>query len=123
MTELQIPLFPFDSAAITLTTAVWIGVCVTVFFNLRLGWTLSGLVVPGYLTPLLITRPITGLVILLEATITYLIVRAISSGPKNAAYWSNFFGRDRFFLIVVVSVLVRAFFDGWLLPLTGQFLV
>ena len=123
MTELQIPLFPFDSAAITLTTAVWIGVCVTVFFNLRLGWTLSGLVVPGYLAPLLITRPITGLVILVEATITYLIVRAISSGPKNAAYWSNFFGRDRFFLIVVVSVLVRALFDGWLLPLTGQFLV
>ena len=123
MSELQIPLFPFDSVAITLTTAVWIGVCVTVFFNLRFGWTLSGLVVPGYLAPLLITRPITGMVILLEAVVTYLIVRGISSGPRNAVYWSNFFGRDRFFLIVVVSVLVRALFDGWLLPIGGQYVV
>ena len=123
MSELQIPIFPFESVAITLTTAVWVGVCVTIFFNLRLGWTLSGLVVPGYLAPLLITRPITGLVILLEAVLTYLIVRAVSSVPSRQPYWSNLFGRDRFFLIVVVSVLVRAIFDGWLLPILGQYIV
>ena len=123
MFDLQIPIFPFDSTAITLTTAVWVGVCVTVFFNVRLGWTLSGLVVPGYLAPLLITRPVTASVIMFEAILTYLIVRAISSGPRLQAYWSGFFGRDRFFLIVVVSVLVRALFDGWLLPQIGQFMV
>ena len=123
MSELQIPIFPFESGAITLTTAVWIGVCVTVFFNLRLGWTLSGLVVPGYLAPLLITRPITGAVILFEAVLTYLVVQLISSTYCQKPYWSSFFGRDRFFLIVIVSVLVRALFDGWLLPIAGQFVV
>ena len=123
MSELQIPIFPFESGAITLTTAVWIGVCVTVFFNLRLGWTLSGLVVPGYLAPLLITRPVTGAVILFEAILTYWVVQLISCACSRKPYWSNFFGRDRFFLIVIVSVLVRALFDGWLLPLAGQFVV
>jgi hypothetical protein len=123
MFDFNFPLFPFDSAAITVTTTVWIGVWVIVFFNLRLGWTLSGLVVPGYLVPLLITRPTTAAVVLFEAVLTYLIVRAMSDWPKLASFWSSFFGRDRFFVIVVVSVLVRAILDGWLLPILGQFLV
>lgn len=121
--ELNLPLFPFDSVAITVTTTVWVGVCVAVFFNLRLGWALSGLVVPGYLIPLIMTRPISAGVILVEAIITYLLVLAISELPRRSAYWSSFFGRDRFFAILVVSVLVRALFDGWLLPHFGRIAV
>ena len=59
-----LPIFPIDSASITLTTTVWIGVVVAVFFNLKLGWNLSALVVPGYLVPLLLSRPTTAAVIL-----------------------------------------------------------
>lgn len=123
MFDFNFPLFPFDSTAITVTTTVWIGVWVIVFFNLRFGWTLSGLVVPGYLVPLLITRPTTAAVVLFEAALTYLIVRALSDWPRLSKYWSSFFGRDRFFVIIVVSVLVRAILDGWLLPMAGRFLV
>ena len=123
MFELGLPLFPFESSAITVTTTVWIGVIVAVFFHLRLGWTLSALVVPGYMVPLLISRPSTAGVILVESVITYLITRLISDLPKLQPYWSNVFGRDRFFLIVVVSVVVRAICDGWLLPYTGRYLV
>lgn len=119
----QLEIFPHDSIAITVTTTVWIGVCVAAFFNMRLGWTLSGLVVPGYLVPLMMTRPLTAGVILFEAGLTYLLVRWLSDGPRLTSYWCSFFGRDRFFVIVVVSVLVRALLDGWLLPWFGQWLV
>ncbi|MEM7454637.1 MAG: poly-gamma-glutamate biosynthesis protein PgsC/CapC [Planctomycetota bacterium] len=123
MFDFDLPLFPVNSVAITVTTTVWVGVCVCVFFNLRLGWTLSALVVPGYIVPLIMSRPTTAVVILVESLITYLVARGISDGFRLHPYWSNVFGRDRFFVIVVVSVIVRALFDGWLLPWTGQFIV
>lgn len=118
-----LPIFPIDSASITLTTTVWIGVVVAVFFNLKLGWNLSALVVPGYLVPLLLSRPTTAGVILLEAIVTYLLARWLSDCLRQCAWWCSFFGRDRFFVIVVVSVLVRSTFDGWLLPGLGQYIV
>ena len=116
-------IFPADSTAITVTATVWIGVLIAVTFHLRLGWNLSAMVVPGYLVPLLISRPATAVVIFLEAIITYLLARAISDGLAGTRYWSSFFGRDRFFLIVVISVIVRATCDGWLLPLAGRYIV
>lgn len=94
-----------------------------VFFNLRLGWTLSALVVPGYLVPLMIARPTTVVVILFESVITYYISTWISEANRGHKYWSSLFGRDRFFLIVVVSILVRSTMDGWLLPMLGDYLV
>ena len=118
--DISIPLFPFDSAAITVTTTVWIGVVISVLFNLRLGWTLSGLVIPGFLVPLMMARPTATGVILFEAVVTYAIAYIISEGPRKLSYWSSFFGRDRFFVILLVSVLVRAVFDGYLFPWLGQ---
>ena len=120
MPDLSLPIFPFDSSAITVSTTVWLGVWVSVFFNLRLGWTLSGLVVPGYLVPLMMTRPISACVIVFESILTYLIVLAISERPNRTPYWSSFFGRDRFFVILIVSVLLRAVLDGFVLPWIGQ---
>jgi len=116
-----LPIFPSDSAAITISATVWVGVLVAVVCNLRLGWSLSALVVPGYLVPLLISRPATAMVVFLEAVVTYLLARLISDGLNRTAYWSSFFGRDRFFVIVVVSVIVRATFDGWFLPQVGRY--
>ena len=123
MFDLNLPVFPFDSTAITISTTVWIGVCIAVFFNLRFGWTLSGLVIPGYLAPLLMIRPITAGVILFESLVTYAIVVILSEGPRRLPYWSSLFGRDRFFFILVVSVLVRSLFDGWVLPYVGRIAV
>ena len=120
---IPLPIFPVDSASVTLTTTVWLGVMVAVFFNLRLGWNLSALVVPGYLVPLLISRPTTAVVLFGEAIITYLVARWISDAFKRLPWWSSFFGRDRFFVIVVTSVIVRSISDGWLLPEIGQYIV
>ena len=123
MFEDLLPIFPSNSSAITISTTVWVGVVVAVMGNLRLGWSLSALVVPGYIVPLLISRPATTMVIFLEAIVTYLVARLISDAFNKTPYWSSFFGRDRFFVIVVVSVIVRATFDGWLLPLAGRYIV
>lgn len=127
MNDFRLPLFPADSVAASVTVSVWIGVWIVVFFNLRFGWTLSGLVVPGYLVPLLLVKPSAAVIICLEAVITYLIVRVLSEGwgPRGWGWlpcWCSLFGRDRFFAIVLVSVLVRAVIDGWLVPELGEWI-
>ncbi len=122
MLDWKLPLFPPDGSAVTVTVTVWIGVCMVVMFNLRFGWTLSGLVVPGYLVPLLLTQPVSVAIIVAESIVTYLLVSALSEGCPRFPYWSSFFGRDRFFALVLFSVLVRAVADGWLLPRLGQWL-
>lgn len=122
MLDWKLPIFPQDSHAVTVTVTVWIGVCVVVFFNLRFGWTLSGLVVPGYLAPLLLAQPASAAIIAVEAIITYLLVYALSEGLNRMSCWSSFFGRDRFFALVICSVLVRVGADGWLLPSLGRWM-
>jgi gamma-polyglutamate biosynthesis protein CapC len=114
-----IPIFPENSTALALSTTVWIGVLVVAFFNLRFGWPMSGLVVPGYLVPLLMAKPTSAVITVIEAVLTYLIVYFLSEKFNRWPYWCSFFGRDRFFAIVLVSVLVRALMDGWLLPSLG----
>ena len=119
MSGLEFAVFPEETLAASVTTTVWIGVFVVVFFNLRLGWSLTGLVVPGYLVPLLIAKPMSAGVICVEAVLTYAIVRLLSERPNGLSCWCSLFGRDRFFALVVVSVLVRAVMDGWFLPWLG----
>lgn len=119
---LPLELFPQGGLTSSVITTVWVGVFVVVFFNLRLGWVLSGLVVPGYVVPLLIMKPWSAGVIFVEAIVTFIIVRFLSDHLSRFGFWSSLFGRDRFFAIVLVSVIVRLFFDGWLLPNVGAIL-
>lgn len=111
-----LPIFPEGSLASSVITTVWVGVFVIAFFNLRFGWVLSGLVVPGYLVPLLIARPISFVVILVEATVTYFLVWLFSERLSGGRSWSSLFGRDRFVGLVLASIVVRLSFDAWLLP-------
>ncbi|MES9988203.1 MAG: poly-gamma-glutamate biosynthesis protein PgsC/CapC [Candidatus Thiodiazotropha endolucinida] len=118
-----LPLFPQGGLASSVITTVWIGVAVVAFFNLRFGWVLSGLVVPGYLVPLMIIKPWAAAIIIIESIITYLLVWFFSELLSRLGYWSQLFGRDRFFALIVISVLVRVLFDGWLLPGLGEWYV
>lgn len=111
--------FPETSLASSVVTTVWVGVFVVAFFNLRLGWVLSGLVIPGYLVPLLISKPWSAGVVLLEGVLTYWIVWIYSEYFASLGKWGNLFGRDRFFALFLVSVVVRIVMDGWLLPVAG----
>lgn len=99
---------------------MWVGQFLVCFFNLRLGWVLSGLVVPGYLVPLMLIKPWAAGVVLGESFITYFLVWLISEYLSRWASWCNFFGRDRFFALILCSIVVRLVFDGWLLPIAGE---
>lgn len=116
-----LPIFPEGSLVSSIITTTWIGVMVVSFLNLRFGWVLSGLVVPGYMVPLLIVRPWAAGVVLLESIVTYGLVWAFSEYFSRAGYWGRLFGRDRFLALVVCSVVVRIVFDGWLLPAVGAY--
>jgi gamma-polyglutamate biosynthesis protein CapC len=118
----SLPIFPAGSLAGSVTTTVWVGVLVSCFFNLRFGWVLSGLVVPGYIVPLLILKPWAAVVIVLEAIITYLLVWAYSERFSQYGLWSGLFGRDRFFAIFLVSVLVRVVTETFVFPTFGEYI-
>lgn len=115
-----LPLFPEGSLASSVITTVWIGVFIVCLMNLRFGWVLSGLVVPGYLAPLLIAKPVSAGVVMIEAVITYGLFWLLSERLAHHRRWSSFFGRDRFMGLILVSVVVRLTLDGWLLPMLAD---
>ena len=80
------------------------------------GWIFSGLVVPGYLASVFIIQPTAGLVMVVEAVISYVLARLLSDHLGAWSPWNRFFGRERFFLILLVSVAVRLVSEGWALP-------
>lgn len=121
MTDFILPIFPAHGLASSVVTTVWVGVWVSCFFNLRLGWVMSGMVVPGYLVPLILVKPWAAVVVCLEAAVTYGCVWFYSTYLARKGYWTDFFGRDRFFALLVVSVLVRITFDSTILPRLGDF--
>ncbi|MEA1953688.1 MAG: poly-gamma-glutamate biosynthesis protein PgsC/CapC [Campylobacterota bacterium] len=116
MFDIYLPILPSSYLSHSVITTVWIGILVIGFFNLRFGWVFSGLVVPGYLTPLLLIKPLSVAVIVFEGIVTYLIIYLISEVAGKRGWWTNFFGRDRFFALLMGSIGVRLFFDGFGLP-------
>jgi len=117
-----LPLFPEGGLTQSVVTTVWVGLFVVAFFNLRLGWTLSGLVIPGYIVPLMLARPWSAAVIFIEGILTYFLVWLFSEYFSKYGKWSSLFGRDRFFALVVASLAVRIVMDGWFLGELGKFL-
>jgi len=117
---LPLNIFPQGSLASSVITTVWVGVFVVAFFNLRFGWVLSGLVVPGYLIPLLLIKPWAVLAILIEGISAYYLIWFFSEFMSRYGRWSPLFGRDRFFGLILASIFTRVVFDGWLLPVLGE---
>lgn len=116
-------IFPSGALSSSVITTVWVGIFVIVMLNLRFGTTLSGLVVPGYLVPLIILRPMSASVIVFEAITTYLVAKVLAEKIPKMLSYSEVFGRDRFFALILISVIVRLIFDGFLLPILGDYLV
>lgn len=112
---MTIPLFPEGGLASSVITTVWVGVFVLCFFNLRFGWVLSGLVVPGYLVPLIIVKPLAAAVIVAEAILSFALVWLFSE-KLGRGRWPALFGRDRFMGLILASIAVRLTLDGFVLP-------
>jgi len=121
MQEFILPLFPEGELSTSIICTVGIGVMVTAFFNLRLGWLLSGLIVPGYMAPIIFTSPLAGFIIIFEGIMAYLLTSFISKKGAQWNLWGQFFGRNRFFAIVLFSTITKVIFDIFLLPTIGNF--
>lgn len=114
--------FPAGGLDQSIVLAVLIGVWVTLLFTETLGWVFVGLVVPGYLASVLVVQPTAAAIIVAEALATYVLARGLTYGLAPTRAWQPFFGRDRFFLIVVASVLIRQHDQLWLLPALSSWL-
>ncbi len=120
---LPLAIFPEGGLSASVIVTVWVGIAVVSLTNLRLGWVLSGLVIPGYMVPLLIVKPSAALVVFAEGIVTYWLVWLYSEYLTRFTRMSSFFGRDRFFALVLASVAVRIVADGWLLPEAGEWML
>ncbi len=117
MSDGVLQLLPPHGLDQSILTAVLVGMLVLLFMTEWLGWVFVGLVVPGYLASVFVIQPAAAITVVIESVITFVLVRAISDTVERTDAWSPFFGRDRFFLIVLVSVIVRQASQLWLLPL------
>jgi hypothetical protein len=113
---MRLALFPPHGLDQTIHVAVLIGVYVLLFFTESFGWVWSGLVVPGYLASVLVIQPAAGATILFESILTFLLARALSEWVAGSGAWSRFFGRERFVLIILCSVIVRQQSQIWIVP-------
>lgn len=121
-------IFPSRGLDQSILVAVLIGIFVLLFLTEMFGWVWAGLVVPGYLASVFVIQASSGIAICIEATITFVLCRVLSDICSQTGGWSPFFGRERFFLIVLVSVFVRQACElyllshlmQWLDPLTGM---
>ncbi|MEM6960392.1 MAG: poly-gamma-glutamate biosynthesis protein PgsC/CapC [Myxococcota bacterium] len=100
---------------------VLVGLAYITLFTETLGWTFVALVVPGYLASVFIAAPACGFTMVAEALITYLLSRAIGLWLPKTRIWTVSFGRERFFLIILMSILVRLLSEGWMLPRLGAY--
>jgi hypothetical protein len=106
------PLIPSVYVDNSLLTAVLLGVLILFFLGERFGWPQSGLVVPGYLAGILVVAPEVALIIGIEALATYFLARALITGLPKFFLIDRAFGRDRFFLILIISIALRIFVEA-----------
>ncbi len=97
-------------------TAVLVGVLFLWIAAETFGFTMVGLVVPGYLAAIAITAPMSLLAILLEAVLTHAVVSLLGEWAPRTGLWSRIFGRDRFLAVVLLSVPVRLFVESLVTP-------
>lgn len=109
-------LFPTAGFDRSTTTPVLLGVLVSWFFTETFGWVFAGLVVPGYLAAVFAIDPRAGMVDVAEAIFTYALARGIGEHLPRSGLTSRVFGRERFLLIVLCSIVVRLAVEGAILP-------
>lgn len=101
---------------------VLLGLWIMLAFSEVLGWVFIGVVVPGYLASVMVIAPTSACAILCEAVVTLVVSRTLAVSTAKTGVWTQFFGRDRFFLIVLVSIWVRQLNQSLALPALESFL-
>jgi hypothetical protein len=109
-------LFPTAGFDRSTTTPVLLGVLISWFFCETFGWVFAGLVVPGYLAAVFCIDPRAGMVDVAEALFTYALARGLGEHLARTGITSRVFGRERFLLVVLSSIIVRLAVEGAILP-------
>jgi hypothetical protein len=109
-------IFPAAGFDRSTTTPVLLGVLLSWFFTETFGWVFAGLVVPGYLAAVFAIDPRAGMVDVATAIFTYGLARGIGEHLPRTGLTSRVFGRERFLLIVLCSIVVRLAVEGAILP-------
>ncbi len=113
---MQLPIFPKSGFDQSVVTPVLLGVLVSWVATETVGWVFAGLVVPGYLAAVFLLDPAGGIIDVFEAVVTYVVARGLGEYMGRTGITSRVFGRERFFLVVLLSILVRLVVEGFLLP-------
>lgn len=95
---------------------VWVGALLLFVATERFGWGFVGLVVPGYLTSVLISRPVSAAALILEILLTLACIKAHMDWLPRRGWIYTPFGRERFFLVVVWGSAVRIVTETWGVP-------
>jgi hypothetical protein len=95
---------------------VLIGLYIVLLSTELFGWVFAGAIVPGYLAAVLTIQPVTGVIVIFESLLTLLLSEALAKGLSKTDAWTRFFGRERFFLILMVSLIVRMHDHAWFAP-------
>ncbi len=111
-----ITLFPPHGVDQTIHVAILIGVLLLLGLTEAFGWVFSGLVVPGYLASLFVLEPASGATVMVEAVLTFVVAKLLSHAAPRSGAWSLFFGRERFLLLIFISIAVRQASELWLVP-------
>ncbi len=109
-------LFPVNGLDRSLHLPVLIGLVIVSFFRETLGWTFAGLVVPGYLASVTVAAPATAGVVVAESIPAYWLALTVGKWLPRTGAWSTFFGRERFLLLIVTSLLARLFMEALVIP-------
>src|SRR5689334_19975254 len=97
----------------TLVIPILIGVLVMAAFTEVLGWDFAGVVVPGYLASVCLLDPVVATTVTLEAIVTWALALAIDRILTHTRIAYPIFGRDRFYLVLAASVIVRIALEGF----------
>jgi len=116
----MLPLFPEFGLENSILAAVLVGVLLLAFFTETFGWVFVGLVVPGYLASVFVLHPESGWTVCLEAVATWALAALLAGPASRTQAWSHFFGRDRFLLLLLCSILVRLLSELLVLPFLAQ---
>lgn len=104
----------------SLHAPVLVGLVLLALFKELFGWSYAGVVVPGYLASVFIVAPVTGVLVLGESVIAYLIAAALGRWLPVTGAWSSFFGRERFLLLILTALFTRLWVEASLVPIAVQ---